>query len=47
MSRLHDRMSRARATRRMLRDERALRQLIADAPTLESAHEITSLLTRR
>ncbi len=43
MSRLHDTFSRRRATRRHLRDERALQRALASAPTVESAHEIAAL----
>jgi hypothetical protein len=36
-----------RAERAHLREERALRQIIAAAPTRESAHELSSLLAHR
>lgn len=36
-----------RAQRARLREERALRGIIAAAPTRESAHELTSLLAHR
>lgn len=47
MSRLHDAMSRRRAARRHLREERALARALSAAPTLESAHEIAAISTRR
>ncbi len=40
-------LARRRQLRAQLRDERALLRALAAAPTLESAHEITSLTTRR
>lgn len=36
-----------RADRARLREDRALRRIIADAPTRESAHELASLLAHR
>ncbi len=36
-----------RAGRARLLEDRALRRLIADAPTRESAHELASLLAHR
>lgn len=39
--------SRSRTTRRHLREERALNRALAAAPTVESAHEIASVASRR
>ncbi len=36
-----------RRTRARRREERAFARLLADAPTVESAHELRSLCTRR
>ena len=47
MSRLHDVISRRRATRRHLREEQALARALSSAPTVESAHEIAALTARR
>jgi hypothetical protein len=47
MSRLQSALSRRRATRAQLREERALARALAAAPTIESAHEISALMTRR
>jgi hypothetical protein len=47
VNRLHTALTRARAGRAHRREERALRRAVAGAPTVESAHELTSLLTRR
>ena len=40
-------LSRALDRRARLREERALQQAVAGAPTVESAHEIATLTTRR
>ena len=47
MSRLHTTFAARRATRRHLREERALARALASAPTVESAHEIAALTARR
>jgi hypothetical protein len=47
MTHLRETLARRRAARRHLLDERALARAIAGAPTLESAHELTSLSARR
>lgn len=47
MSRLHTSLAARRATRRHLREERALARALASAPTVESAHEIATLSARR
>ncbi|TQN42694.1 hypothetical protein FHU33_2101 [Blastococcus colisei] len=47
MSRLHTTFASRRATRRHLREERAIARACASAPTVESAHEIAALSTRR
>ena len=47
MNRLRTALTRARASRRHLREERALQRAVAGAPTVESAHEITALSARR
>ena len=36
-----------RAERASLRQDRALRRIVAEAPTRESAHELASLFSRR
>jgi hypothetical protein len=47
MSRLQSVVSRHRAARTHLREERALARALASAPTVESAHEINALIARR
>ncbi|WP_409333122.1 hypothetical protein [Trujillonella humicola] len=47
MTRLRSALVRARDRRGHLREERALQQALAGAPTVESAHEIATLATRR
>ncbi|SEO40321.1 hypothetical protein [Trujillonella endophytica] len=47
MTRIRAALSRARDRRAHLRQERALVQAAAGAPTLESAHEISALASRR
>jgi hypothetical protein len=47
MSRLQSAVNRRRAARAHLREERALARAVAAAPTIESAHEISALMTRR
>jgi hypothetical protein len=47
MNRLHTALVRRRAARARLREERAVQRAMAGAPTVESAHEIAVLLTRR
>jgi hypothetical protein len=47
MSRLQSAVNRRRAARAHLRQERALARAVAAAPTIESAHEISALMTRR
>jgi hypothetical protein len=47
MSRLQSAVSRHRATRARLREQRAIARALAAAPTTESAHEISALLARR
>ncbi len=47
MSRLQSSISRRRAARAHLREERALARAPAPAPTVESAHEISALMARR
>jgi hypothetical protein len=47
MSRLHTAVSRRRTVRARRREERALARALAAAPTVESAHEIAALMTRR
>jgi hypothetical protein len=39
--------ARRRAERASLREERALRRIVAEAPTRESAHELASLFAHR
>ena len=46
MSRVRNALRRARADRAHLRQERALRRALADAPTQEAAHEIAAISTR-
>ena len=47
MNRLRTTLTRLRAERRHLNEERALQRAAAAAPTLDSAHEIAALATRR
>ena len=47
MTHLRTTLARRRAMRIHLREERALAQALAAAPTLESAHEIAALTARR
>ncbi|UOY02308.1 hypothetical protein [Blastococcus sp. PRF04-17] len=47
MSRLRTALARHRSARAHLREERALARALAAAPTVESAHEIAALSTRR
>jgi hypothetical protein len=47
MSRLQSSLTRRRAARAHLREERALARALATAPTVESAHEISALMARR
>ncbi|MBB3083845.1 hypothetical protein [Geodermatophilus sabuli] len=47
MSHLRTRLAERRRIRTRLREERAFAQSLAAAPTLESAHELRSLATRR
>ncbi|SOD98233.1 hypothetical protein [Blastococcus haudaquaticus] len=47
MSRLHTTFAARRDARRHLREERALARALALAPTVESAHEIATLYSRR
>jgi hypothetical protein len=47
MSNLRTALARRHEARVHLREERDLRRALAAAPTLESAHEITALSTRR
>jgi hypothetical protein len=47
MNRLVTSFVRRRAERAALRQEREFRQIVAAAPTRESAHELASLFTRR
>jgi hypothetical protein len=46
MSRARTTFSRRRAARAHRREERALGRALAAAPTVESAHEISALMTR-
>ena len=46
MTRLRTALSRHRAVRAHLREERALQRALAAAPTVESAHEISALMAR-
>jgi hypothetical protein len=47
MTRLRATLARRRSVRAHLREERALAEALAAAPTLESAHEIAALTARR
>jgi hypothetical protein len=47
VNRLRTTLTRLRAERRHLSEERALQRAAATAPTLDTAHEITALSTRR
>ena len=47
MTSLRTVLARHRSHRAQLRDERALEHALAVAPTLESAHELTSLAAHR
>jgi hypothetical protein len=47
MTSLHTVLSRHRALRAHLRDDRAFARAVAAAPTLESAHELAAQATRR
>ena len=47
MTSLRTALARHRSTRAQHRDERALVHALASAPTLESAHELAVLATRR
>ena len=47
MTSIRTALSRARDRRTHLREERALQRALAGAPTVESAHEIATLTTRR
>jgi hypothetical protein len=47
MTTLRTALTRYRSHRAQHRDERALVHALATAPTLESAHEIAALATRR
>ncbi len=47
MSRLRTALARRRRIHAHLRDERAFQQVLAAAPTVESAHELRALGTRR
>jgi hypothetical protein len=47
VSRLRTAYTERRRLRAHLREERALQRLLAAAPTVESAHELRSLSTRR
>jgi hypothetical protein len=47
MNRLTTRLARHRAQRAALRQEREFRQIVAAAPTRESAHELASLFAHR
>jgi hypothetical protein len=47
MNRLTAALARRRAERAAIRQERELRQIVAAAPTRESAHELRSLLAHR
>jgi hypothetical protein len=47
MSRLRSTLQRHRAARAGLRTELAVRRAMAAAPTVESAHEIASVASRR
>jgi hypothetical protein len=47
MSRLRTTINQRRSARAHLREERALLRALSMAPTVESAHEIASLIARR
>ncbi len=47
MTRLRTALSHRRAVRAHLREERALAEALAAAPTVESAHEIAAITARR
>lgn len=47
MSRLGTALAERRRTNARLREERAFARLLATAPTVESAHELRTLSTRR
>jgi hypothetical protein len=47
MSRLRTTITERRRTRARLREDRALERLLSRAPTVESAHELRALSTRR
>jgi hypothetical protein len=47
MTSLHTVLTRHRELRAHLRDDRAIGRALAAAPTLEQAHEIAALATRR
>jgi hypothetical protein len=47
MTNLRSALLRRRAARAHLREERALARALATAPTVESAHELTSLAAHR
>ncbi|WP_170121252.1 hypothetical protein [Geodermatophilus tzadiensis] len=47
MTRLRTALTSARAARARRRDDREIARALAAAPTLESAHEIAALATRR
>ena len=47
MNRLITALARHRAERAALRQEREFRQIVAAAPTRESAHELATLFARR
>ena len=47
MSRLRTVVTERRRLRARLREDRALERLLAAAPTVESAHELRALATRR
>ena len=47
MTHIRATLTRARSNRTALRAERALQRALAGAPTVESAHEIAVISTRR
>ena len=47
MSSFRTTLTERRRTRARLREERAFERLLATAPTVESAHELRALSTRR
>ncbi len=47
MSRLRTTIAERRRTRVRVREDRAFERLLARAPTVESAHELRALSTRR